>query len=1220
MEIQPTRAVQARLSRAARIVVSLALLWGLACVPAQAQRLVFAHYMVTNQDYQGNTDPTQEAKIAAYEREIQQAQAAGIDGFALNVGGWLNQNYYIVYSAQIFEAAVRLNSGFKLMFSADMCCGNGLNDVEDMVRRFANDPRYSQVYFKHNGEFVLTTFSGDSMGTSFWQQARSDLATGGNPSTTSEPNALAEVSGPPSNAPLSIFLVPAFFWGGEIPTLSSVQQGFSQWSSTIDGSFYWGIAGVPGSGGSLDQIPSSEDYASVVHGGGKLYMAPICLQFWGANADRYFEYSGASGMRKMWMDAINVSHPDWVEIITWNDFIEGSYVSPIDDPNKYQFANFLDTTGVPSTTLGYFHSHQGAAALLPYFIQWFKTGVQPTISNDSIYWFYRTQSLSFNAGTPAVSPSTNYGPMADVIYVTANLPAPATLKVTSGSQVSMFNLSAGSSDVQAPFTVGTTPTFELDRGGVAVIPATSGTDEISASPQYNDYYYSTGFVNGAPLNAPPSAPTGLTATGGNHVVTLSWQPSVGSVPITYNVFRGSAAGGESSAPIATGITGTSFSDTGVTNGSTYFYVVDALNSLGTSGGSNEASATPAAPTPPSVPTGLSATGGVSQVSLSWSASNGTAPITYSVFRGTTSGGEGATAVATGLTSPSFTDSGLATGTTYYYKVAATNSAATSAQSSEASATTLTAVLQINAGGGAVAPFIADSGFSGGNEFSSSATIDTSGVASPAPQAVYQDVRWAPSFTYTIAGLTPGASYLVRLHFCELSFTAAGQRVFNVAVNGTSVLSNFDIIATAGAQNKAAIKQVMSAADSSGRITISFSQGSADNPEIAALEIYGTGSNGPPAIPPTPTGLAATAGSAQVLLSWNASAGATSYSVYRGTTSNGEGANALASGITATSFTDTGLANGTPYFYKVAAVNSAGTSAQSTEVSATPTGSSGSGLPDLIVSSLTWTPTNPNAGDHVVFTAVVTNQGTAATPAGTIVGVGFYLDGSTGGASVWEDTDTSSLAPGASVTLSATGGTAGVNYWTATVGTHTVTAWVDDVNRIAESNENNNKLTESFTVGSSTSLAPIVQIDSGSGSAIAPFSADLDFTAGNEFSSEAAIDISAAANPAPEAVYQTCRWAPSFNYVIPGLQAGTTYTVRLHFAELSWTAAGQRKFNVAINGATVLSAFDVFATAGGANKAISEQFTTTADASGQITIAFTQAGADNPMVSGIEILQ
>ena len=45
----------------------------------------------------------------------------------------------------MFEAAVRLNSEFKLMFSADMCCGNAMADVEDMVRRFANDPRYSQA-------------------------------------------------------------------------------------------------------------------------------------------------------------------------------------------------------------------------------------------------------------------------------------------------------------------------------------------------------------------------------------------------------------------------------------------------------------------------------------------------------------------------------------------------------------------------------------------------------------------------------------------------------------------------------------------------------------------------------------------------------------------------------------------------------------------------------------------------------------------------------------------------------------------------------------------------------------------------------------------------------------------------------------------------------------------------------------------------------------------
>src|SRR5262249_20313546 len=138
--------------------------------------------------------------------------------------------------------------------------------------------------------------------------------------------------------------------------------------------------------------------------------------------------------------------------------------------------------------------------------------------------------------------------------------------------------------------------------------------------------------------------------------------------------------------------------------------------------------------------------------------------------------------------------------------------------------------------------------------------------------------------------------------------------------------------------------------------------------------------------------------------------------------------------------------------------------------------------------------------------------------------------------------------------------------------------------------------------------------------VTPFAADADFNTGNEFSSAAAIDLSAAANPGPAALYQTCRWASSFTYVIPGLQAGAAYTVRLHFAELTWTAAGQRKFNVALNGTNVLTAFDVFAAAGGTNKAITQQFTATANASGQVTIAFTQGGADNPMVSGIEILK
>src|SRR5580692_6436445 len=92
--------------RWALVLLALSLLAG---TQVQAQRMVFAHYMLTNQDYQGNT--SQEAKIAAYEREIKEARALGIDGFALNAGGWLQQPSYIEYAAQMFEAAARLNDG-----------------------------------------------------------------------------------------------------------------------------------------------------------------------------------------------------------------------------------------------------------------------------------------------------------------------------------------------------------------------------------------------------------------------------------------------------------------------------------------------------------------------------------------------------------------------------------------------------------------------------------------------------------------------------------------------------------------------------------------------------------------------------------------------------------------------------------------------------------------------------------------------------------------------------------------------------------------------------------------------------------------------------------------------------------------------------------------------------------------------------------------------------
>jgi hypothetical protein len=91
---------------------------------------------------------------------------------------------------------------------------------------------------------------------------------------------------------------------------------------------------------------------------------------------------------------------------------------------------------------------------------------------------------------------------------------------------------------------------------------------------------------------------------------------------------------------------------------------------------------------------------------------------------------------------------------------------------------------------------------------------------------------------------------------------------------------------------------------------------------------------PLAPPPTPTGLTATAGASQVALSWNATPSTDSYVVKRSTTSGGP-YSAVASGLTTTNYTDTGVVNGQLYYYVVASVNSGGQSTNSVQVSAFP---------------------------------------------------------------------------------------------------------------------------------------------------------------------------------------------------------------------------------------------------------------------------------------------
>ncbi len=248
-------------------------------------------------------------------------------------------------------------------------------------------------------------------------------------------------------------------------------------------------------------------------------------------------------------------------------------------------------------------------------------------------------------------------------------------------------------------------------------------------------------------------------------------------------------------------------------------------------------------TPPSVPaapSGLSAlTTGANNVNLTWTADAEFA-VTYNVYRSTTAGftPSSTNLIASGVPLAFYGDAGLTAGTTYYYAIETVNSLGSSPSSAQAVAATapLGAGIKINAAGGMVADYVADTDYSGGKVGAGTDPIDTSLLGTDVPpQAALQCQRYTAS-TYTIPNLTKGHTYTLKLFFAETYWNAAGQREFNVSINGTQVLTNLDVYAETGGKFKALVKTFAVTPNTRGQIQIQFSTGAIDQPEVCCLEL------------------------------------------------------------------------------------------------------------------------------------------------------------------------------------------------------------------------------------------------------------------------------------------------------------------------------------------------------------------------------------------------
>ena len=155
----------------------------------------------------------------------------------------------------------------------------------------------------------------------------------------------------------------------------------------------------------------------------------------------------------------------------------------------------------------------------------------------------------------------------------------------------------------------------------------------------------------------------------------------------------------------------------------------------------------------------------------------------------------------------------------------------------------------------------------------------------------------------------------------------------------------------------------------------------------------------------------------------------------------------------------------------------------------------------------------------------------------------------------------------------------------------------------------------------------VSIDAGGPGDGGAFAADEYYSGGSEGTntsgSNGDTEFSTIANDIPQTDWNTYR-SGAFNYQIPDLSVGGEYQVRLYFLDWQNTEQGQRVFNVDINGAPVLSNFDIvadYSNVGGDGTwiGVEKDFTETADANGDITIQFLQGSASVPLINAIAVV-
>ncbi|KAI8308105.1 Mutanase [Colletotrichum sp. SAR11_240] len=339
--------------------------------------------MVGNTEHYGDAD---------FSREISLAQQAHIDAFALNFAYGEKTNDLSL--PVIFNVANRL--GFKLFFSFDYA-GNGSwpqSDVIQLIERYASEPSY----FRHEGtKPLVSTFEG--------------------PKAADDWNLIKERTG-------------CFF----MPSWSSLGAKKALRPGVADGLFSW--AGWPEGANSMDTV-IDQSYREFLDG--KPYMMPVSPWFY-TNLPGYNKnwlWRGDNLWYERWVTVFDLQ-PEYVQIISWNDFGESHYIGPLNDKAYVAFdvgrAPFNYVKNMP---------HDGWRLFLPYLIDMYKSDIATITEEGVVGWYRRTPGSACAAGGTVGNTAAQLQlemPASmlaqDMVFVSVLLTKNALLTVTIGGKLS----------------------------------------------------------------------------------------------------------------------------------------------------------------------------------------------------------------------------------------------------------------------------------------------------------------------------------------------------------------------------------------------------------------------------------------------------------------------------------------------------------------------------------------------------------------------------------------------------------------------------------------------------------------------------------------------------------------------------------------------------------------------------------------------------------------